>query len=180
MWLYVCGFHHVSFVLLPSSSYYLYMYVHTCTCTCTCIVYAATPLIKRKLILLEDLAASVAHEWPRSKSLVYKNLSPSVEFIISLFPVYLHQADVLDLLISFFLTLFDSLKSQVSYEYHFLTKLFFVTVSSLKLHHCIWHPSTHRLGQTWLRGLPRPSWHYWPGREWKRHFHRSPATEEKL
>ena len=46
--------------------------------------------------------------------LVYKSLSPSVEFTISLFPVYLQQADVLDLLIGFFLTLFDSLKSQVN------------------------------------------------------------------
>ena len=74
----------------------------------------AKAVIKRKLILLEDLAASVAHERPKSKILVFKSLSPSVEFAISLFPVYLQQADVLDLLIGFFLTLFDSLKSQVN------------------------------------------------------------------
>ena len=49
--------------------------------------------------------------------LVYKSLSPSVEFSISLFPVFIQHADVLDLLIGFFLTLFDSLKSQVSEVY---------------------------------------------------------------
>ena len=81
------------------------------------IPHAAKSLIKRKLILLEDLAASVAHERPKSKMLVYKSLSPSVEFSISLFPVFIQQADVLDLLIGFFLTLFDSLKSQVSEMY---------------------------------------------------------------
>ena len=75
--------------------------------------HVAKAVIKRKLILLEDLAASVAHERPKSKMLVYKSLSPLVEFAISLFPVYLQQADVLDLLIGFFLALFDSLKSQV-------------------------------------------------------------------
>ena len=77
------------------------------------IVFVARVVIKRKLILLEDLSACVAHERPKSKVLVYKSLSPSVEFAISLFPVYLQQADVLDLVIGFFLTLFDSLKAQV-------------------------------------------------------------------
>ena len=74
---------------------------------------AAKPSIKQALLLLEDLVSATVNERPRSKTLLYKSISPCVEVAISLFPVFLSQADILDLLMGFFLTLFSSLKAQV-------------------------------------------------------------------
>ena len=65
-------------------------------------------------MLLEDLIAAMANERPRSKSILFKSVSGCVEVAISLFPAFLSQPDILDLLMGFFLTLFSSLKSQVS------------------------------------------------------------------
>ena len=110
----------------------------------------AKAVIKRKLILLEDLAASVAHERPKSKILVFKSLSTSVEFAISLFPIYLQQADVLDLLIGFFLTLFDSLKSQVNWNIYSLIIIYFVKIL---VWFCAWN-FTEMLAAWKLSSLP--------------------------
>ncbi len=65
-------------------------------------------------MLLEDLISAMASERPRSKMLLYKSIAPCVEVAISLLSVFLSQPDILDLLMGFFLTLFSSLKSQVS------------------------------------------------------------------
>ena len=69
--------------------------------------------MKRTVLLLDELAASVAHESSKSKSTFFKSISHCVDFAITLFPVYLNQPEVLDTLMGFFLTVFDSLKSQV-------------------------------------------------------------------
>ena len=75
--------------------------------------HTVKPDIKRALNLLEDLVSSVAYERSKCKSILFKALSPTVEFITTLFPVFLQQADVLEQLMGFFLTLFCSLKVQV-------------------------------------------------------------------
>ena len=73
----------------------------------------AKPSILQALILLEDLISAMVNERPRSKTLLFKSISSCVDVAISLFPAFLVQPEVLDLLMSFFLTLFGCLKSQV-------------------------------------------------------------------
>ena len=45
--------------------------------------------------------------------MLFNAISPSIDFTISLFSIYLHHADVLDPLMGFFLSLFDTMKAQV-------------------------------------------------------------------
>jgi adenylate kinase family enzyme len=69
--------------------------------------------IQQCLILLQDLVSSLADERLRSKQMLFSALTPSLDFIISLFPTYLHHADVLDPLMGFFLSLFHCMRAQV-------------------------------------------------------------------
>lgn len=72
------------------------------------------PDIKKALNLLEDLISSVTYERSRCKATLFKAISPTVEFATTLFSVFLQQPDVLEHLMGFFLTLFSSLKVQVT------------------------------------------------------------------
>ena len=88
-----------------------HVHTHTqCTPKHSCTVKEE---VKQTLVLLEDLSSFVTHEHSRSKSMLFKAISPSVNFAISLFPVYLTHADILDFLMGFFLSLFDAMKAQV-------------------------------------------------------------------
>ncbi|KAL5473099.1 hypothetical protein EMCRGX_G027544 [Ephydatia muelleri] len=71
------------------------------------------PDIKRILNLLEDVVGSLADQQSKSKTALFKAISPSIDAAIALFPVYLHDAVILDSLMGFFLTLFGALKAQL-------------------------------------------------------------------
>ena len=71
------------------------------------------PSLKWSLELLEDMVSAISEERPKPKTLLFKSLSGHMEVLISLLPVFLTQPDMLDQLMSFFLTVFYSLKSQV-------------------------------------------------------------------
>jgi len=59
------------------------------------------------------MVSAISEERPKPKNLLFKSLSGHMEVLISLLPVFLTQPDMLDQLMSFFLTVFNSLKSQV-------------------------------------------------------------------
>lgn len=71
------------------------------------------PDIKRILNLLEDVVSSLADQQSKSKTALFRAISPCIDAAITVFPVYLHDAVILDSLMGFFLTLFVALKAQL-------------------------------------------------------------------
>lgn len=69
--------------------------------------------VRHCLTLLHDLVSCLSNERLKSKQMLFSALSPSLDFTVSLFSVYLHHADILDPLMGFFLSLFDCMRAQV-------------------------------------------------------------------
>ncbi|XP_058012882.1 exportin-6 isoform X2 [Ahaetulla prasina] len=70
-------------------------------------------LIHQTLSVLEDIVESVSGEATKSRQICYQSLQESVQVSLALFPAFIHQSDITDKMLSFFLTLFQSLRVQM-------------------------------------------------------------------
>ncbi|XP_070269532.1 exportin-6 isoform X3 [Myotis yumanensis] len=70
-------------------------------------------IIHQTLSVLEDIVESVSGESTKSRQICYQSLQESVQVSLALFPAYIHQSDVTDEMLSFFLTLFRGLRVQM-------------------------------------------------------------------
>ncbi|XP_074053478.1 exportin-6 isoform X2 [Macrotis lagotis] len=70
-------------------------------------------IIHQTLSVLEDIVESVSGEATKSRQICYQSLQESVQVSLALFPAFIHQSDVTDEMLSFFLTLFQGLRVQM-------------------------------------------------------------------
>jgi hypothetical protein len=77
------------------------------------LVQQAKSPVRHCLSLLQDLVSSLSAERLKSKQMLFTALSPSLDFIVSLFSTYLHHSEVLAPLMGFFHALFHSMRAQV-------------------------------------------------------------------
>ncbi|XP_070580061.1 exportin-6-like [Ptychodera flava] len=73
----------------------------------------AKPCIKKTLAIMVDLVESVNGEVTKTKQICYSSLQDSIQFTISIFPIYIRQPDVVEEILSFFLAVFQSLRVQM-------------------------------------------------------------------
>ncbi|XP_071494224.1 exportin-6-like [Diadema antillarum] len=73
----------------------------------------AKPVIRKTLQVLSDQVESIAGEISKTKQLCYHSVRDCIEVTLSLFPLYIHQPDVVDDMMSFFLALFQGLRVQM-------------------------------------------------------------------
>uniref|UniRef100_A0A8D0CE85 Exportin 6 n=1 Tax=Scleropages formosus TaxID=113540 RepID=A0A8D0CE85_SCLFO len=69
--------------------------------------------LRQTLRILRDIVDSVSGESTKSRQICYQSLQESVQVSLSLFPVFIHQSDVTDEMLSFFLALFQGLRVQM-------------------------------------------------------------------
>ncbi|XP_044928437.1 exportin-6 isoform X1 [Mustela putorius furo] len=70
-------------------------------------------IIHQTLSVLEDIVENVSGESTRSRQICYQSLQESVQVSLALLPALIHQSDVTDEMLSFFLTLFRGLRVQM-------------------------------------------------------------------
>ncbi|XP_054570522.1 exportin-6 isoform X4 [Eptesicus fuscus] len=70
-------------------------------------------IIHQTLSVLEDIVESISGESTKSRQICYQSLQESVQVSLALFPAFIHQSDVTDEMLSFFLTLFRGLRVQM-------------------------------------------------------------------
>ncbi|KAG7492044.1 hypothetical protein MATL_G00010330 [Megalops atlanticus] len=70
-------------------------------------------MLHQTLRLLKDIVDSVSGESTKSRQICYQSVQESVQVSLALFPIFIHQPDVTDEMLSFFLTLFQSLRVQM-------------------------------------------------------------------
>uniref|UniRef100_A0ACB8FLN7 Exportin-6 n=1 Tax=Sphaerodactylus townsendi TaxID=933632 RepID=A0ACB8FLN7_9SAUR len=73
----------------------------------------AKVVIHQTLSILEDMVESISGEATKSRHICYQSLQESVQVSLALFPTFIHQSDVTDKMLSFFLTLFQGLRVQM-------------------------------------------------------------------
>ncbi|KAJ1097279.1 hypothetical protein NDU88_002404 [Pleurodeles waltl] len=70
-------------------------------------------IIHETLSVLKDIVDNISGESTKSRQICYQSLQESVQISLALFPAYIHQSDVTDEMLSFFLTLFQGLRAQM-------------------------------------------------------------------
>lgn len=70
-------------------------------------------IIIKSLIVLEDLVIAIEGEVVKSRQLCYESFRISIELGLELFPRIVHQPDIAESLMSFFLACFKGLRSQI-------------------------------------------------------------------
>ncbi|ELK10904.1 Exportin-6 [Pteropus alecto] len=70
-------------------------------------------IIHQTLSVLEDIVENISGESTKSRQICYHSLQESVQVSLALFPAFIHQSDVTDEMLSFFLTLFRGLRVQM-------------------------------------------------------------------
>ncbi|XP_069036853.1 exportin-6 [Lepisosteus oculatus] len=70
-------------------------------------------VLQQTLRVLRDVVDSISGESTKSRQVCYQSLQESVQVSLALFPVFIHQPDVTDEMLSFFLTLFQGLRVQM-------------------------------------------------------------------
>ncbi|KAG9349889.1 hypothetical protein JZ751_026242 [Albula glossodonta] len=70
-------------------------------------------VLHQTLRVLRDIVDSISGESTKSRQICYQSLQESVQVSLTLFPVFIHQPDVTDEMLSFFLTLFKGLRVQM-------------------------------------------------------------------
>jgi len=75
--------------------------------------FAAKVIIHQTLSVLEDIVENISGESTKSRQICYQSLQESVQVSLALFPAFIHQSDVTDEMLSFFLTLFRGLRVQM-------------------------------------------------------------------
>ncbi|CAB3993811.1 exportin-6 isoform X2 [Paramuricea clavata] len=73
--------------------------------------------IGRTLWLLKDLIEAVSGEATKSKTIVYKSVQESLHTTLALFPVYIHEPDVVDSILGFLLAVFGAFQLQLGVAY---------------------------------------------------------------
>ncbi|KAG5831910.1 hypothetical protein ANANG_G00285420 [Anguilla anguilla] len=69
--------------------------------------------LHQTLRVLRDIVDSISGEATKSRQICYQSLQESVQVSLTLFPIFIHQPDVTDEMLSFFLTLFQGLRVQM-------------------------------------------------------------------
>ncbi|XP_023654269.1 exportin-6 [Paramormyrops kingsleyae] len=69
--------------------------------------------VQQTLRILRDIVESISGESTKSRQICYQSLQESVQVSLSLFPIFIHQSDVTDDMLSFFLTLIQGLRVQM-------------------------------------------------------------------
>uniref|UniRef100_UPI00358DE5A0 exportin-6-like n=1 Tax=Myxine glutinosa TaxID=7769 RepID=UPI00358DE5A0 len=80
---------------------------------CTTQLDQAKPMVLRTLALLRDMVESVTNEAQRPKQICYRAIEDVVHTTLMLLPAFITQSDIMDEVLAFFLTLFQSLKVQM-------------------------------------------------------------------
>ncbi|KAJ8364159.1 hypothetical protein SKAU_G00129900 [Synaphobranchus kaupii] len=70
-------------------------------------------VVRKTLGILRDIVDSISGESTKSRQICYQSLQESVQVSLALLPVFIHQSDVTDEILSFFLTLFRGLRVQM-------------------------------------------------------------------
>lgn len=70
-------------------------------------------VIHQTLSILKDIVDTVSAEATKSRQICYQSMQDAVQVSLDLFPSYIHQPDVTDEMLSFFLTLFQGLRVQM-------------------------------------------------------------------
>uniref|UniRef100_A0A2K6FF62 Exportin-6 n=1 Tax=Propithecus coquereli TaxID=379532 RepID=A0A2K6FF62_PROCO len=70
-------------------------------------------IIHQTLSVLDDIVENISGESTKSRQICYQSLQESVQVSLALFPAFIHQSDVTDEMLSFFLTLFRGLRVQM-------------------------------------------------------------------
>lgn len=73
----------------------------------------AKPTIHKTLHLLSDQVESIAGEVSKTKQVCYHSLQESIQVTLHLFPIYIHQPDVVEDMMGFYLALFQGLRVQM-------------------------------------------------------------------
>lgn len=69
----------------------------------------AKPVTKRTLHISRDMIENVSGEVSKTKQLCYQSLHDVIHTTVVLFPVFIHQSDVIEEVVSFFLSVFEVL-----------------------------------------------------------------------
>ncbi|XP_013401009.1 exportin-6-like [Lingula anatina] len=77
----------------------------------------AKPCVKWTLQLLTDQVSSIAADVVKSKQICCQSIHELIQTTMTLFPVYMHQTDVLDDMLGFFLTVFEGLRVQMGVSF---------------------------------------------------------------
>ncbi|XP_005990741.1 exportin-6 isoform X2 [Latimeria chalumnae] len=70
-------------------------------------------IVHQTLSILKDIVENISGEATKSRQICYQSIQESVQVSLVLFPVFIHQPDVTDEMMSFFLTLFQGLRVQM-------------------------------------------------------------------
>ncbi|KAK3591325.1 hypothetical protein CHS0354_028435 [Potamilus streckersoni] len=74
---------------------------------------SAKPVIRKTLHMFQDWVASISGEVVKTKQICYQSLQEIIQVTLAIFPVFIHQPDVVDNIMSFFLALFQGLRVQM-------------------------------------------------------------------
>ncbi|XP_028395482.1 exportin-6-like [Dendronephthya gigantea] len=77
----------------------------------------AKSFIRRTLGILKDLVEAVSGEATKSKTIVYKSVQESLHTTLTLFPIYIHEPDVVESILAFLLAVFGALQPQLGVAY---------------------------------------------------------------
>lgn len=117
---------------------------------------AAKPLIGNSLKLMVDWIECVSGEVIKSKQICYQSMSDMVSISLAIFPVFIHQPDAVENLMTFFLALFQSFRVQMGVPFtDNAIQTFMGLFSKEQLAETISHESTaaHRVIEKFLKIL---------------------------
>ncbi|XP_036369999.1 exportin-6-like isoform X2 [Octopus sinensis] len=78
---------------------------------------SAKCLIENTLKMCQDWIENIASESNKSKQICYQSLHEIVQVTLAIFPVYIHQPDTADHILSFFLAVFQGLRVQMGVNF---------------------------------------------------------------
>ncbi|KAG9470639.1 hypothetical protein GDO78_017129 [Eleutherodactylus coqui] len=74
---------------------------------------ATKRVICQTLGVLKDIVENISGEGTKSRQICYQSMQESAQLSLTLFPAYIHQSDVTEEMLSFFLALFQGLRVQM-------------------------------------------------------------------
>uniref|UniRef100_A0A8C5QFR1 Exportin 6 n=1 Tax=Leptobrachium leishanense TaxID=445787 RepID=A0A8C5QFR1_9ANUR len=74
---------------------------------------ATKRVICQTLSILRDIVENISGEGTKSRQICYQSMQEAAQLSLTLFPVYIHQSDVTEEMLSFFLALFHGLRVQM-------------------------------------------------------------------
>ncbi|XP_063286607.1 exportin-6 isoform X3 [Pelobates fuscus] len=76
-------------------------------------IEATKRVICQTLSVLRDIVENISGEGTKSRQICYQSIQEAAQLSLALFPVYIHQSDVTQEMLSFFLALFQGLRVQM-------------------------------------------------------------------